>query len=347
MTIAHGTIFGRVLQVRGQSWHCWSDHLAVFVHLRLHETIQSYVALKHKQSTVEAMTLHPTMDKMPHYGDSDGKSHGDSSPPQAQDDLIAALLTSCHIPWWLDNKLTTQFRGMHHFDGGLTNFIPVPPEASAGIRSEFSLYGFETGKSVKSEYIIYIYHENRKLGITWVIAPAALGDRGLINLFFCCHLKVVSFAPLVSEPLQNVATGCAASQQSSSTRRCTASRSAQTRLRTGHTPWATCWPGRLSPRKSPSCGNSSKRAAPMPRRGPSPLVRILFCLCCRFIQVLGGKRAVRHTCEYNNLMCVSSICICIAMNSPLPYMLNITWSSSWVMLIAKAVATALQGRHRR
>ena len=47
----------------------------------------------------------------------------------SRDDLISALMTSCHIPLWLDGRLTTDFRGMKHLDGGLTNFIPLPPPA--------------------------------------------------------------------------------------------------------------------------------------------------------------------------------------------------------------------------
>lgn len=45
-----------------------------------------------------------------------------------KDDLIQALMTSCHIPFWLDGRLTNDFRGHPHVDGGLTNFIPLPPQ---------------------------------------------------------------------------------------------------------------------------------------------------------------------------------------------------------------------------
>ena len=41
--------------------------------------------------------------------------------------LIDALLTSCHVPFWLDGNATTNFEGGLALDGGLTNFIPVPP----------------------------------------------------------------------------------------------------------------------------------------------------------------------------------------------------------------------------
>ncbi|KAG7672396.1 hypothetical protein Ndes2526B_g09092 [Nannochloris sp. 'desiccata'] len=51
----------------------------------------------------------------------------------SRDDLIRALMTSCHIPWYLDGESVTDFRGSAHLDGGLTNFIPVVP-GTVGIR---------------------------------------------------------------------------------------------------------------------------------------------------------------------------------------------------------------------
>lgn len=51
----------------------------------------------------------------------------------SRDDLIRALMTSCHIPWYLNGEYLTDFRGSAHLDGGLTNFIPVVP-GTVGIR---------------------------------------------------------------------------------------------------------------------------------------------------------------------------------------------------------------------
>lgn len=45
----------------------------------------------------------------------------------SKDDLIQTLLTSCHIPWYLDGQLVRWYRGAYYFDGGITNFIPSPP----------------------------------------------------------------------------------------------------------------------------------------------------------------------------------------------------------------------------
>jgi len=49
-------------------------------------------------------------------------------------DLISALLTSCHIPLWMDGRLARTFRGEAHLDGGLTQFLPLPPTSDgAGV----------------------------------------------------------------------------------------------------------------------------------------------------------------------------------------------------------------------
>lgn len=46
---------------------------------------------------------------------------------RSRDDLIATLLTSCHVPWWFDGTLARPYRDGVYLDGGLTNFIPTPP----------------------------------------------------------------------------------------------------------------------------------------------------------------------------------------------------------------------------
>ena len=45
----------------------------------------------------------------------------------SREDLIEALLSSCHIPFWMTGKPTTRFRGGRAVDGGLLNFLPLPP----------------------------------------------------------------------------------------------------------------------------------------------------------------------------------------------------------------------------
>jgi hypothetical protein len=52
---------------------------------------------------------------------------------ETRSDLIRAMMTSSHVPWWLDGRPWTEFRGELHLDGGLTNFIPTVPD-TVGVR---------------------------------------------------------------------------------------------------------------------------------------------------------------------------------------------------------------------
>ncbi len=47
---------------------------------------------------------------------------------RSREDLIQALLTSSHVPLYMDTKVTSEFRGRTCVDGGIgVNFIPQPP----------------------------------------------------------------------------------------------------------------------------------------------------------------------------------------------------------------------------
>jgi hypothetical protein len=64
---------------------------------------------------------------------------------ESRDDLIAAVLTSSHIPWYLDGKATRTFRGGECLDGGLTQFIPaIPGTVAAAASSGSSSCGSES-----------------------------------------------------------------------------------------------------------------------------------------------------------------------------------------------------------
>lgn len=52
----------------------------------------------------------------------------------SRDDLIAALLTSCHIPIYFTGAVVRNFRGALACDGGLANFLPVPPDVEYAAR---------------------------------------------------------------------------------------------------------------------------------------------------------------------------------------------------------------------
>ncbi|KAF6257104.1 acyl transferase/acyl hydrolase/lysophospholipase [Scenedesmus sp. NREL 46B-D3] len=53
---------------------------------------------------------------------------------QSRDDLISALLTSCHIPWYFDGRWMTKFRGHYCVDGGVMAFIPSVPKAEYTVK---------------------------------------------------------------------------------------------------------------------------------------------------------------------------------------------------------------------
>lgn len=53
---------------------------------------------------------------------------------ETRDDLIAALLTSCHIPIYFTGSFARQFRGKLACDGGLSNFLPTPSVAQYAVR---------------------------------------------------------------------------------------------------------------------------------------------------------------------------------------------------------------------
>ena len=44
-----------------------------------------------------------------------------------RDDLVEALLTSCHIPIYANGSWATLYRGRYYVDGGVTDFVPSPP----------------------------------------------------------------------------------------------------------------------------------------------------------------------------------------------------------------------------
>eukprot|EP00775_Hariotina_reticulata_P004212 gene4212-4461_t len=53
---------------------------------------------------------------------------------ESRDDLISALMTSCHIPWYFDGRWMTKFRGHYCVDGGVMAFIPTVPEAEYSVK---------------------------------------------------------------------------------------------------------------------------------------------------------------------------------------------------------------------
>lgn len=64
-------------------------------------------------------------------------------------DVIQALLTSCHIPFYFAGTFARTFRGRYCYDGGVTNFIPVPPDLDYAARvCCFPSKGISMAKSI-------------------------------------------------------------------------------------------------------------------------------------------------------------------------------------------------------
>jgi hypothetical protein len=65
----------------------------------------------------------------------DADAHGNLvSDFDSKADLIDALLTSCHIPVYFAGSFVRTFRGRLAYDGGVSNFLPVPPESEYAAR---------------------------------------------------------------------------------------------------------------------------------------------------------------------------------------------------------------------
>jgi predicted acylesterase/phospholipase RssA len=47
---------------------------------------------------------------------------------ETRSDLIETLCTSAHIPFYSDGSAARKYRGTWYYDGGITNFLPAPPE---------------------------------------------------------------------------------------------------------------------------------------------------------------------------------------------------------------------------
>jgi predicted acylesterase/phospholipase RssA len=52
----------------------------------------------------------------------------------SSEDLRDALLASCHIPWYMNNRFATRYRDRWCLDGGVTDFLPVPPDCDRPVR---------------------------------------------------------------------------------------------------------------------------------------------------------------------------------------------------------------------
>mmetsp|Transcript_45584 Transcript_45584/g.87167 ORF Transcript_45584/g.87167 Transcript_45584/m.87167 type:complete len:396 (+) Transcript_45584:399-1586(+) len=92
---------------------------------------------------------------------------------RSNDDLKAAVLTSCHCPVWFDGRLWTRFRGVASYDGGVHRFIPVPPVCQKVVR--VCCFPSKNNNRFRSKFPgiqISMEHLERDLLMQWTLAPA-------------------------------------------------------------------------------------------------------------------------------------------------------------------------------
>ena len=88
----------------------------------------------------------------------------------SREDLIEALLSSCHIPFWMTGRPTPRFRGGRAVDGGLLNFLPLPPPpAERGARG-----GKDSGENEDGDDDLDCYHT---VGVCCFPSASTIGAR--------------------------------------------------------------------------------------------------------------------------------------------------------------------------
>ena len=88
----------------------------------------------------------------------------------SREDRIEALLSSCHIPFWMTGRPTTRFRGGRAVDGGLLNFLPLPPPpAERGARG-----GKDSGENEDGDDDLDCYHP---VGVCCFPSASTIGAR--------------------------------------------------------------------------------------------------------------------------------------------------------------------------
>ena len=117
----------------------------------------------------------------------------------SKEDLVQALLTSSHVPLYMNAKVTSTYRGRTCVDGGLgTNFIPLPPCTEPVTICCFPSMPFESdiapGKYSQCDYSL------RKMLKFAVLPPA---EDKIVELFEMGVNDVLDWATHISTPQDN------------------------------------------------------------------------------------------------------------------------------------------------
>ena len=114
------------------------------------------------------------------------------------------VTNTCFCFWrWFDNSLTTMYRGAQHYDGGLTNFIPIPPNVQQGIR----VCCFPS-KQINSVYNIQISPDNfedwpytmKEVSLSPSSFPLSAAQNPDLDLRYYCVSKAVEYCLNLSLP---------------------------------------------------------------------------------------------------------------------------------------------------
>ena len=104
-----------------------------------------------------------------------------------KEDLVEALMSSCHIPLYLDGRLSTKVKGKAFVDGGISAFVPSPSAASEVVKvccfptraliSRLSLFPISTALAKQIEIdcspdTFEPYNVPYRKLVTWALLPA-------------------------------------------------------------------------------------------------------------------------------------------------------------------------------
>lgn len=95
---------------------------------------------------------------------------------ESKEDLISALLTSSHVPLFMERSIVTNFRGKVCVDGGFTKFLPVPPVEDLRLIRICCFPASQLGRIVRGAEISPDSFKEApydvKQLLTWALSPA-------------------------------------------------------------------------------------------------------------------------------------------------------------------------------
>lgn len=104
---------------------------------------------------------------------------------ESKEDLISALLTSSHVPLFMERSVVTSFRGKVCVDGGFTSFLPSPPGEDLQVVRICCFPSSQLGSIAYGADISPDSHKEAPYSVaqllTWALSPA---DDTILNELF-------------------------------------------------------------------------------------------------------------------------------------------------------------------